>query len=972
MSKIGNIGLQDTLNLARKVLLGIVLLFAGAVVAHQISGFWNVTGPVPPEQIASTLNSTNFPSLFPTPTIVKHVCASGCDYNGNNGLASALAAVSSDAPNCGELITVDNINDGYSETFSNPTSAPIVFSYACPTGKEVLVETVTPNSINPQGTKLTRSNITTYNPFMAQINISCAVSTCKFIAPISISDGADGLIIDGMECSASGTAVSGCINYGSGTNTSGFANHMWLMRSYLHGPSNYSTLIHNWISDDAEFISVTDSLLDFGIETLSDGGSTYTESHSFFDAYTPGPISLINNTFYGCMTEQIFFGGTLSPSTALNPTDIEVFKNSIGNDFNNTTCRTNGSIKNWFELKKGVRVRIAANEFKYSWASLANGGQQFGTGIDNNVASSVSGAGATENANDFGAEVADVDFDSNDLQHLAEFYNIQGSSVNSEATQWAITKRVRVYNNLVHDFGLGWSVFQDATVNGCQTATAAATTGTGSLIFNIANTQQFGNGDLIVATGFVAPTFNFNVYLSKIVSHVTNTSITLSFPDSGTIQSATTLGQVCVSQSNAAHAGIGISPGAVYWAPNPSSTGLVATAAVITSGSSVPGFTNTETITFAALQSGAMSVNAGGFGYAVNDIVGVTQVGASGGELKIIAVSGGAVTNFQIVTGQNGTGYTTATGLATSDISSSGTGFTVNISTDPASSTNGTTTGGFFVGCNVRTTGFSPSGFNAALGGAHGPLSYVSQVLNGPTNTISFPTNSATGTATGEGTAFCQTPLPGPIYVAVLNNGLYGSLAPAGANVAQSAFVVSGTGGANGETLFTFNNQAGVGGGSSANGVFLFFNIAGNVEVGDQDVMSTTGTQTIIQMANAGGFGLNPTAGGSATLVANTNVAVDPSNNFFANWPTSGAASTPGTSIAGVTTNPTGTWTSTLGIVNYSTCAAGDLNLGTLTSMISCELTSGSFTADGPNIPLIQTLMALPNDTTYWGPRKSW
>lgn len=874
---------------------------------EQIGGLWNASGPIPPVQIASTLNSTNFPSLFPTPTVTKHVCASGCDYNGNTGLQTALANVATDAPNCGELITVDNVNNGYSETFTNPTSSPIVFSYNCPAHTEVLVETVTPNSIQPQGTKPTRANISTYEPFEAQINISCTPPAgCKGVYPISVSDGAAGLILDGIECSVSGTNVSGCLLAGSGTNcpawqnipagdcgnTTAYANHIWVMRSNFHGPPDYSTLVHNWISDDSPFISVTDTLFDFGIETLSDGGSTFTESHTFFDSFAPGPISIINNTLFGCMTEQIFFGGSLSFNQAVNPSDIEVFKNSIGNDFNNTTCKTNGSIKNLFELKKGVRARIAGNEFKYSWGALANGGTQLGSGIDTNVASSVQGSGMSENANDYGAAVEDIDFESNDVQHIARFYGIQGSSVDSEANQWTITKRIRVSNNLVQDIGLGWSAFQDIgrPTSGCQSVTAATTSGTNSLTFNIANTTQFGNSDLIIATGFIAPSLNFNVYLASITSRVVNTSVTISFADGGVVQSATTLGQICVSQSNANHTGVAFNPGAIYWTPNPLGSGLAATAAVITSGSPVPGFANTETLTF---------------------------------------------------------------------------------STDPATPTNMSQTGGFFVGCNIKTTGFTPSTFNVAFGGASGPVTSVSQVLNSPTNQISFPTNSATGSASVEGAAFCQVPIPGPVYITIANNGLYGSLSPAGANVAESKFAISGAGGANGETLFTLNAQIGVGGGTTANGIFPYYTISGNIEVGDQDSINTQGGETILAIANLGGFGFQPTHNGSGTLCASNNVIVDPSGDFFNNWPTSGCASTPGTAITGATTSPTGAWTSTLGIANYIICATGDLNLGTMTSMVSCELT-GTFAADGPNIPLIQTLMALPNDTTYWGPRTSW
>lgn len=69
-----------------------------------------------------------------------------------------------------------------------------------------------------------------------------------------------------------------------------------------------------------------------------------------------------------------------------------------------------------------------------------------------------------------------------------------------------------------------------------------------------------------------------------------------------------------------------------------------------------------------------------GTGYAVGDVVGVTQIGASQGELRVAAISsGGVVTSLSLIVGQQGTSYTTATGLATTAITGSGTGLEVDI-----------------------------------------------------------------------------------------------------------------------------------------------------------------------------------------------------------------------------------------------------------------------------------------------------
>jgi hypothetical protein len=63
-------------------------------------------------------------------------------------------------------------------------------------------------------------------------------------------------------------------------------------------------------------------------------------------------------------------------------------------------------------------------------------------------------------------------------------------------------------------------------------------------------------------------------------------------------------------------------------------------------------------------------------GYSIGDVLGVTQSGASAGTVKVTTMVSGHVTGLSVVTG--GTGYTTATGLATTGGGGGGT-LTVNI-----------------------------------------------------------------------------------------------------------------------------------------------------------------------------------------------------------------------------------------------------------------------------------------------------
>jgi hypothetical protein len=73
------------------------------------------------------------------------------------------------------------------------------------------------------------------------------------------------------------------------------------------------------------------------------------------------------------------------------------------------------------------------------------------------------------------------------------------------------------------------------------------------------------------------------------------------------------------------------------------------------------------------------TVDSGGSGYAVGNIITVVQGGAQGGELQVTSVSSGAVTGLAIVPQNQGTGYSVATNLTTTTTVGTGTGCTVNI-----------------------------------------------------------------------------------------------------------------------------------------------------------------------------------------------------------------------------------------------------------------------------------------------------
>jgi fibronectin-binding autotransporter adhesin len=72
----------------------------------------------------------------------------------------------------------------------------------------------------------------------------------------------------------------------------------------------------------------------------------------------------------------------------------------------------------------------------------------------------------------------------------------------------------------------------------------------------------------------------------------------------------------------------------------------------------------------------SVSINSGGSNYAFGDVLDVVQTGGTGGQVTVTGVSGGVITSIRLTNG--GTGYTTATGVATS-YGGSGSGATVNI-----------------------------------------------------------------------------------------------------------------------------------------------------------------------------------------------------------------------------------------------------------------------------------------------------
>src|SRR5262245_27056516 len=71
-------------------------------------------------------------------------------------------------------------------------------------------------------------------------------------------------------------------------------------------------------------------------------------------------------------------------------------------------------------------------------------------------------------------------------------------------------------------------------------------------------------------------------------------------------------------------------------------------------------------------------ITAGGTGYAVGDVISIGGAG-TGGKVQVVTAASGVITAFTVVA--SGTSYVVASGVATTALTGSGTGFTINILT---------------------------------------------------------------------------------------------------------------------------------------------------------------------------------------------------------------------------------------------------------------------------------------------------
>lgn len=464
--------------------LFLLILFFSISADGQSTGAISQTAPeLPHNLIATTLNATNYADLFSSP-VMKAVKSSGGDYT---SLQAAFNGISTDAPNCGEIITVDA---GYTSD-SPGNGVTVTYSTVCPANKHVWVRSGNYLSLPVQGTRVAVGDQT--NMFI----IAKSTTSDTGVPGFTVSDGATGLIITGMKMTLSGTAVSGFFWAGSQTNSSGFCSRVILDRNYFD--TTYSTMVHHAIYDDCSWFAMVDSVVDHVQVPHTDSCNTYQDTQDFAQDHSPGPTKVVNNYFGGAPTENVIFGGAFANNSGVNQTDLEIRRNTIIKDTNQLA---NSAIKNLFEIKNAVRAIFDGNLAQWSYEDAsACGGQQHGQAIDLVVTVNVGGCPQ--------CTASDITFTNNDVQHFSRSFLLEGHSGVSP-TQNPVEARMLIQNNLFRD--QNWNTYDP-------------------------NASDGGHGGLAISTGtapggqFSTGPYNVTFDHNGIYGSATNTSYSVFFND---------------------------------------------------------------------------------------------------------------------------------------------------------------------------------------------------------------------------------------------------------------------------------------------------------------------------------------------------------------------------------------------------------------------------------------------------------
>lgn len=155
----------------------------------------------------------------------------------------------------------------------------------------------------------------------------------------------------------------------------------------------------------------------------------------------PGPFKIINN-YLEASGENIMFGGADSAIAGLNPSDIEIRRNTLAkpltwNPLHPSYAGVKWSVKNLFELKNARRVLVDGNIMEGCW-------------VDAQVGVAIQLTPRNQDGSAPWSTVEDVTISNNIIRHVAAGVNILGTDNNHPSGR---ASRIAILNNLFDDLG---------------------------------------------------------------------------------------------------------------------------------------------------------------------------------------------------------------------------------------------------------------------------------------------------------------------------------------------------------------------------------------------------------------------------------------------------------------------------------------------------------------------------------------
>jgi hypothetical protein len=167
--------------------------------------------------------------------------------------------------------------------------------------------------------------------------------------------------------------------------------------------------------------------------TVSDVGVKGQDSQAIGGWNGPGPFVIAHNRLQGA-AENVMFGGAAPAIKGLTPSNITIKDNLIDKPL---AWKGRYTVKNLFELKNALRVRIVHNVFRHNW-------------VDGQVGIAIVLTPRGENGAAPWATVRDVRFERNVVTDSPGALNILG---HDDGGPSRVTKRITIANNLFTRMG---------------------------------------------------------------------------------------------------------------------------------------------------------------------------------------------------------------------------------------------------------------------------------------------------------------------------------------------------------------------------------------------------------------------------------------------------------------------------------------------------------------------------------------